>query len=183
MNLASADPIRPRTLIHPGPVDPVRVRSQQAPGAQHVRLRLQPGRTLFEALVEPLYAVGIQNASMTLLGGAFSHLQYCVGQPDPSGQTVACYAAPINSGKSYLIFGNATLGKSASGEPLVHCHATFRNETGQVRGGHLLPTHSNIGQEPISVLVTALEGFELRVVFDPETQISLLQPCETLHHA
>lgn len=96
---------------------------------------------------------------------------------------MACYAEPINSGKSYLIFGNATLGKCASGEPLVHCHATFRTETGEVRGGHLLPTHSNIGQEPISVLVTALEGFELRVVFDPETQISLLQPCETLHHA
>ena len=60
--LTTLRPRRPRTLVHPGPFDPVRIRSMQATGARHIRLRLQPGRTLFDALVEPLYAMGIRNA-------------------------------------------------------------------------------------------------------------------------
>ena len=43
---------------------------------------------------------------------------------------VVAYTAPISAGAAYLIFGNATLGKTDAGAPLVHCHAAFCDETG-----------------------------------------------------
>jgi predicted DNA-binding protein with PD1-like motif len=77
-----------------------------------------------------------------------------------------------------MIFGNATLGKSAQGKPLVHCHAAIRTEGGLAKGGHILTETSIVGPEPIPVLVTSLDGFELRETYDPETNISLLEPQE-----
>jgi hypothetical protein len=32
------------------------------------------------------------------------------------------------------------------------------------------------------VLVTSLDGFDLRVAFDPETNIALIQPLQENHH-
>lgn len=170
---------RPRTLIHPGAFNPVRIQSRQSAQARHVRLALQPGLSLFEALVRPLAAMGITNASTTILGGFFSELQYCVAPPDPSGRAVIAYTAPIAAGHCTMVFGNATIGKDAAGRPLVHCHAAIRTEDGAVRGGHIIPHAAIVGAEPIAVLVTSLDDFELRVAFDPETNISLLQPAES----
>lgn len=74
------------------------------------------------------------------------------------------------------VFGNATLGKSLQNLPLVQCHAAIRTESGEVKGGHILTETSIVGSDPIPVLVTSLEAFELRQMFDPETNISLLLP-------
>ena len=167
---------RARTLIHPGPVNPVRIQSLRAARGRHVRLALPPGTSLLDGLVGPLAAVGITNASTTILGGFVEELRYCVPAPDPSGSAVAGYSEPILAGRAYLIFGNATLGKSMTGEPLVHCHAAFRTGSGQVKGGHVLPEFCIIGCDPIPVLVTSLDGFELRQAHDPETNVPLLQP-------
>jgi predicted DNA-binding protein with PD1-like motif len=167
---------RPRTLIHPGAFNPVRIQSRHCQRARHVRLALQPGRSLFEALVEPLARLGITSASTTILGGGFAPLQFCVAPPDPSGRAVIASTRPRPAGRCALVFGNATLGKDAQGRPLVHCHAAIRMEDGATRGGHVIPQASIVGPDPIPVLVTALDGFELRVAFDPETNIPLLQP-------
>ncbi len=174
---------RVRTLVHPGPVNPVRISSMHSHRGRHIRLMLQPGLSLFEALVTPLAAMGIQNASTTILGGRFSSLHYCVAPPDPSGQAIVAYTAPIESGQTFMIFGNATLGKSAQGAPLVHCHAAIRTAAGLVKGGHILTGQSIVGPQPIPVLVTSLDDFELRVLYDPETNLSLLQPHQELTHA
>lgn len=167
---------RPRLLIHPGRFNPVRINSLGAPAARHVRLSLAPGCTLYEAIVKPLAGIGIRNASLTILGGAFDVLSYCVAPPDPSGQAVIAYTAPIDAGAAYMVFGNATLGRSLKGEPLVHCHATIRTAAGELRGGHILTEDCVIGPQPISALVTSLEGFNLQQAYDPETNIPLLQP-------
>jgi predicted DNA-binding protein with PD1-like motif len=167
---------RPRTLIHPGAFNPVRIRSRHCEGARHVRLALQPGLTLFDALVLPLAAMGIENASTTILGGFFDELQFCVAPPDPSGHAVIAYTVPRSAGRCTMVFGNATIGKDAQGRPLVHCHAAIRSADGDTRGGHIITQASIVGPEPIAVLVTSLEGFELRVAFDPETNIPLMQP-------
>ncbi len=167
---------RPRTLVHPGPFNPVRIRSMCSPRSRHIRLALQPGATLYDALVAPLAALGIESASTTLLGGAFAHLDYCVAPPDPSQAAVIAYTRPIPAGAAWMVFGNATLGKGLDGAPLVHCHAAIRTDAGTVRGGHVIPSTSRVGDRPIPVLVTSLDGFELRVAHDPETNIALLQP-------
>lgn len=174
--LASSIAPRPRTLIHPGRFNPVRIRSMQSDCARHFRVSLQPGRSLFEALVEPLAEVGVENASTTILGGYFERLHYCVAPPDPSKQAVIAYTKPIDAGRALMIFGNATLGKSISGAPLVHCHAAIRTEAGEIKGGHILTKSCFVGRDPLPVLVTSLDAFELRQAFDPETNIPLLQP-------
>ncbi|HEX7390092.1 MAG TPA: DUF296 domain-containing protein [Acidiphilium sp.] len=177
MQTTSTTPLpRPRTLIHPGRFNPVRIQSLHARSARHVRLLLTPGRSLYQSLVEPLLALGIRNASTTILGGYFARLQYCVAPPDPTGQAVIAYTRPIDAGSTYMVFGNATLGLGMNGRPLVHCHAAIRTESGAVKGGHILTEASTVGPTPIPVLVTSLDEFELRQAYDPETNIPLLQP-------
>jgi predicted DNA-binding protein with PD1-like motif len=145
---------------------------------RHLRLLLMPGMSLFDALVQPLAAAGVRNASTTILGGLFDELQYCVAPPDPLRRAVVAYTRPIHAGRAYMVFGNATIGKDVQGDPLVHCHAAIRTEAGEMKGGHIITQSCVIGPMPISVLVTSLDGFELRVAFDPETNVPLLQPHE-----
>ncbi|MDV6317998.1 PPC domain-containing DNA-binding protein [Chromohalobacter sp. HP20-39] len=166
----------PRMLRHTGRFSPVRIQSMHHQSGHHIRLVLAPGRSLYEALVEPLRDINVTSASTTILGGHFEHLEYCVAPPDPSGNAMIAYSKPIDAGAAFMVFGNATIGKDMNGRPLVHCHATLRTESGQVKGGHIVPQTSVIGNTPITVLVTALEGFELRQAFDNETNIPLLKP-------
>ncbi|SLN75674.1 PPC domain-containing DNA-binding protein [Oceanibacterium hippocampi] len=173
---------RRRTLVHPGKFNPVRIQSLYSDTARHVRLALMPGLSLFDGLVGPLAEIGIHNASTTILGGAFDSIHYCVAPPDPTRQAVIAYGDPIDAGRSYMIFGNATLGRDADRKPLVHCHAAFRREDGRVKGGHILTERCIVGPEPVCVLVTSLDNFELRLAFDPETNILLLQPFEERDH-
>ncbi|WP_454676775.1 PCC domain-containing protein [Achromobacter marplatensis] len=167
---------RPRTLIHPGAFNPVRIHSRSAGHGRHIRLSLRPGASLFDAMVDALAIAGVANASMTILGGTFRHIDYCTAPPDPQHRMVVAYTAPIPAGPAYLIFGNATLGKTDAGAPLVHCHAAFCRDDGAPLGGHIIPQTSIVGDHPVPVLVTSLEGFELRATYDAETNLRLLQP-------
>lgn len=173
----------PRTLVHPGPLNPDRITSMHSARARHVRLSLPPGLSLYDALVAPLARAGMENASTTLLGGDLESVAYCVAPPDPSGTAVAAYTTPLHAKNAYLVFGNATLGKDASGEAVVHCHAAIRTANGEVRGGHILPHHCIIGSQPITALVTSLDGFELRVTYDAETNLSFFLPTGERVHA
>lgn len=167
---------RARTLVHPGPVGPIRIEHRHANQARHFRLALEPGRTMEDALIEPLRLLGVRSASMTLLGGELKTLLYCVAPPDPTGERVANYTRPIPAGPATLIFGNATLGKNARGEAIIHCHATFVCADGQVRGGHIVVDRSVVGAAPIPVLATSLDGIELRITQDEETHMPLMRP-------
>ena len=167
---------RARTLVHPGPVGPIRIEHRHANQARHFRLGLEPGRSMEDAIIEPLLLLGVQSASMTLLGGRLDRLLYCVAPPDPTGERVANYTRPIDAGAATLIFGNATLGKNARGEAIVHCHATFVCADGSVRGGHIVVDRSTVAESTIPVLVTTLDGIELRITHDEETHMPLMRP-------
>lgn len=168
---------RARTIVHPGPFSSIRIQSRHADRARHLRLVVQPGSSLYDGLIQPLSRLGIHSASTTVLGGLFERLEFCVAPPDPSGQAVIAYSAPLDAGQTYLIFGNATVGKDGSGKPIVHCHAAIRTERGEIKGGHII-AQTSIAAEPVTILVTSLEGFELRLAFDPETNIPLIQPLD-----
>ena len=167
---------RPRTLIHPGRFNPVRIQSLRSPEARHVRLALLPGVSLFDGLVKPLAEIGITNRLDDDPRRLFRGLQYCVAPPDPSGQAVIAYSKPITAGRTYMVFGNATLGKSMKG--CRSCIAMPRSapKAATVKGGHILTDTCIVGRDPIPVLVTSLDDFELRQAYDPETNIPLLQP-------
>ena len=167
---------RPRTLVHPGPFRASRIDTMQAPHGRHFRLSVGSGQTLYEALVKGLAAQQVRSASMTLIGGRFDLLTYCFAGEDRSGQALIRYSTPMASEAAQFIFGNATLGKTASNHPIVHCHAVFRGGDGRMLGGHLLTDRCRVGAAPVTVLATALEGFELRVDVDAETRTPLLHP-------
>lgn len=173
---------RPRTMVHPGPIGAVRIEHMRADRGRHFRLSLPQGRTLFDAIVDALAKERVGSASMTLLGGELEGLSYCLAQPDSSGRTIAKYGAPQVARGAQFIFGNATLGKAASGSPVVHCHATFRTEDGVVRGGHLLTDRVVVGRVPVTVLVTTLDGFDLRIGVDEETGMPVLRPQPEVDH-
>lgn len=167
---------KPRLLRHPGTFNPIRIKAESSTYGIHIRLSLKPGESLFDAIVKPLAELNIHDASTTILCGAFEQLYYCVAPPDPEKHAVIAYSKPRDAGRAYMIFGNATLGRSIKGEPLVHCHAVIRTASGDVMGGHIITEQSIVGSKPISVLVTSIVGIELRQAFDEETRVSLLQP-------
>ena len=111
-----------------------------------------------------------------LIGGRFDLLTFCFAGEDRSGQALVRYSAPMVTESAQFVFGNATLGKTAAGRPIVHCHAVFRGGDGRMLGGHLLTERCRVGTAPMTVLATSLEGFELRVDVDAETRTPLLHP-------
>ncbi|MCO5977007.1 PCC domain-containing protein [Ideonella oryzae] len=167
---------RPRTLVHPGPFRASRIDAMHAPHGRHFRLSVGSGPSLYEALVEGLAAHQVTSASMTLIGGRFDLLTFCFAGEDRSGQALVRYSAPMVTESAQFVFGNATLGKTAAGRPIVHCHAVFRGGDGRMLGGHLLTERCRVGTAPMTVLATSLEGFELRVDVDAETRTPLLHP-------
>jgi len=167
---------RPRTLIHPGRPNPVRMHCVTSRHGRHVRLSLPSGASLFDAIVKPLARLGIESASITLLGGYYDKFQYSVAPSNPSKQTVIAYGSPIHTGQTYMVFGTANLGEGSNGLPLIHCHATLRTESGELRGGHVLPERCIVGSHPITALVIAHEDFVVRQVDDSETNMPALQP-------
>lgn len=169
---------RPRTIAHPGPVAPVRLEPVAARGQRQWHLTLAPGQMLLEALTRALGAQGVQAAAMALLGGELQTVAYCLPIPDPEGQVIATYGAPLVLHQVTLLRASATLGRTADGLSVMHCHASFADAQGTVRGGHVLPERTVVGRRPVTVLVTALDGIDLRLGFDPETRLHMLRPTE-----
>ena len=175
----TSGPHRPRTIVHPGPMAPLRLEHLAARGQRQWRLRLAPGQVLLQALTQALGAQGVTAASMALMGGELQTVAYCLPIPDPEGQVIATYGAPLVLQNAALLRASATLGQGADGAPVVHCHASFADAQGTLRGGHVLPDRTVVGRRPVTVLVTALDGVDLRLGFDPETRLHMLRPTET----
>ena len=173
---------RPRTIVHPGTYGAVRIEHMQAARGRHFRLALPQGRSLYDSIVETLASVDVHNASMTLLDGDLEALSFCLARPDATGRVVAAYTAPEVVQYARFIFGNATLGKTPAGTPVVHCHGVFRTAVGDVRGGHVLTEKAIVGASPVKVVATALDGFDLRISLDEETRMPLLRPTTEDQH-
>ncbi len=184
--LHASPPAAARHLRQPGPPQALRIQSRQAPRARHLRLQLQPGCSLFAALVQPLAQQGVHFASVTLLAGWLDTTHYCVSVPDPAGRALLTHSAPIAAGRCCLVTANATLAQGVDGQPLVHCHAALYSSAGAgadaphgvgtMRGGHLLTQHCTVGEGGIVALVTCFDGFVLRATFDEETRLPLVRP-------
>lgn len=170
---------RPRTLVHPGAMTSVRLAHVAAHSQRQWRLTLAPGQVLLTALTAALAELNVQAAALALLGGELETVAYCLPIPDPEGQVIATYGSPLVLHNVALLRASATLGQTADGAPVMHCHATFADDQGTLRGGHVLPDRTVIGRRPLTVLATALDGIHLRLSFDPETRLHMLLPSDT----
>lgn len=167
---------RARTVVHPGPYGPVRITHMHADQARHFRLSLPAGQMLYDSLVQMLAKEGVTSASMTLIDGELEDMAFCMALPDPSGRVLATYGAPERLRGARLIFGNATLGRSARGSAIVHCHGAFCLADGRIRGGHILTDRTRVGCIPVTAVVTTLDSFDLRMSYDEETRMPLMHP-------
>lgn len=167
---------RRRTLIHPGRYNPVRIHLKHTSLSKHLRLTLQPHANFHDAIVNPLREMGIENAMITMFGGFFDRAYYCIAPPDPLKRAVIAYSDPVEADKSYMVAGNATLGKNIHGEPLIHCHAALLTSDNRMRGGHIIVDRCVIGPKPVFAHVVSLQGINVVQKWDAETNILLLQP-------
>jgi predicted DNA-binding protein with PD1-like motif len=167
---------RPRTLVHPGPRADVRLEHATAHGGRQLRISLPAGTGLHEGLTRALASAGVQAAAIALVGGDLAEVAYCLPIPDPEGQLMATYGEPHVLRGASLLRGSATLGQDAQGLPVIHCHASFADAEGAVRGGHVLTPRTVVGQRPVTALVSVLDGVALRLGFDAETRLNMLRP-------
>lgn len=166
----------PRTLVHPGPRADVRLEQATAHGGQQLRISLPAGTGLHEGLTRALASAGVQAAAIALVGGDLEEVAYCLPVPDPEGQLMATYGEPHVLRGASLLRGSATLGQDAQGVPVIHCHASFADAEGVVRGGHVLTPRTVVGPRPVTALVSVLDGVMLRLGFDTETRLNMLRP-------
>lgn len=173
-----------RLLRHPGPMAARRWDSLSCEKARAFRFSLIPGRSLYEGIVNAMTAAEVSAAALTLTGGTFARVDYCLAAPRPGRPQVAGYTDPERMGGPIgLIGASATLGLDVNGAPMVHCHALLSDAEGQLFGGHIIPDASMVGAMPPVVFARAFEGEAIRQRYDPETIMSLFHPADDGPHA
>ncbi len=166
-----------RLLKHPGPVAAQRWDSRAGRGARAFRFSLIPGRSLHDGIANAMAAAGVSAAALTLTGGVFARVDYCLAAPRAGQPQVAGYTDPERrSGPIGLIGASATLGLDLEGRPMVHCHALLADPDGALFGGHVIPGASMVGAVPPVVFARAFEGVAIHQRYDAETVMSLFHP-------
>jgi predicted DNA-binding protein with PD1-like motif len=163
-----------RSLRQPGRPHPNRIDVCRA-DAEALRIRLEPGVTLNEALSRPLVQAGFQSGTVTLAGIAVSPFRYVMPGPPDDESHVAYFSAPrAPSGITRIERANATFGW-AEGKPSVHCHAAWTEPGGSRRGGHILPQETLIA-EPGEATAWGFRTIRIDALPDIETNFTLFQP-------
>ncbi|MBK5951047.1 hypothetical protein CH339_09430 [Rhodobium orientis] len=163
-----------RRLVHPGPVDPMRIASCEG-HARRVEVAFRPGQTLLEAVTEALGAAGLAAGGLEFENVAFSPMEYVMPTYSETPERVAYYSKTHKpEGVVRIERAYATVGER-EGETFLHCHALWREDDGTVRGGHLWPHMTRIA-EPGSGVLYGVSGARMAATYDPETNFTLFQP-------
>lgn len=176
-NSAPAGMVRGRFISHPGPLAGERRTSHEAASADQFRLWITPGSTLFEGLAASVIEHGFDHASIQLFDGELAEAYIHVPGPDPTNERAVAYGPAIRlEGGAHLVSANVTLGHSADGKPLLHCHAVLLDRQGGMHGGHLPTEICVVGEGGVFGwgIVSEDRGFVQK--YDPETLFTLLFP-------
>lgn len=168
---------RPRwtePLEHPGVVAADR-RTSVVTSSTTRRVRLPAGVRLVDAMAAELESLGATSGQVELFGGSLSRVSYCVPALCQDGTAVATFSPTHEAAvPARLITGSATVG-FRDGQRFVHCHATWFDGRGDIRGGHLWP-ETTIGPGPVQAVVHAFDDVELVNDIDPETRMPVFTP-------
>lgn len=166
-----------RLLTHPGPIAPLRWDSLADRGARAFRIHLTRGLTLQDSVTTAMAELGLESAALTLMGGSFERLDYCLGGPRPDRPQVAAYFDPIRLDQPVALVGAcATFGRDSAGAPLVHCHALMADADGRAFGGHVVPQTARLGDPAPVAFVRAFTGVAIVQRADPETLTTIFHP-------
>lgn len=139
-------------LRHPGPRTPERIAAVPT-GVTVVRAALPPGANVVDELWRITETAGCRAACVELAHGSFGTLRYV--HPAVGAERPAFYSDTVEpAGPCFVLGGSATVGTRA-GRAFAHLHATWLDEHGRVRGGHLLP-ETTVGDAAIEATVRLL---------------------------
>jgi predicted DNA-binding protein with PD1-like motif len=165
---------RTQPLIHPGPPTAARRRSI-ATTVIRTQVTLPAGGRLLDAMVEAIERLGCACGQVELLDGTFSKISYCCPAVCQDGSVAVTYGGIHEAlTPARLVAGSATVG-FRDGERFAHCHVTWFDADGVLRGGHLWPD-TVIGSEPVRAAVHALTGVDMVSDTDPESGLPVFTP-------
>lgn len=161
----------------PGPVQHPRQLVAVSQTSQDYILTLKGEGDFLTHLQETLIANDIHFAGIKILGGMFGDLEYYTGIPDPAGIRIATYGPPTPvNGPLTCLSGNASLGRDANDEPIIHCHAVVADKNGRVIGGHINKGGCAIGPRGVRLQITTHPGVGFEVSHDLETTFDVFHP-------
>jgi predicted DNA-binding protein with PD1-like motif len=162
-----------RSIEHPGPVHPMRV--QCVPARVHAgQVELPPGVPLLQALAVAVRSRGATSAVFSLHDLALEPMAFVMPALSDSPKHVAYFSQRYHaSGLARIESGSITYGLR-DGQPSLHCHATWVEEDGRRRSGHVLAAESKVAA-PARIDAWMLDGATFEVQPDAETNFGLLQ--------
>jgi predicted DNA-binding protein with PD1-like motif len=165
---------QPKALRHPGPVDPNRIDSFEG-RSRSLDFTFASGVSLLDAVAAPLEAAGLKGASVTFKNVRFKPFRYVLPAHSPDAQHVAYYSATHAPAEEIeIVCANLTYGRKEDA-PFLHCHATWRDRTGRMCGGHVLPFEAFVSA-PGQASAFGTDKVAMVSKFDPETNFTLFRP-------
>ncbi|WP_079227304.1 hypothetical protein [Pseudomonas putida] len=166
-----------RHFIHGGLPQQPRLLDCEVAHGQELRVELPLACNVAEGLLAVLHGCRYQSAVGRILCGGAAHLSYHRMVTTRDSQRPYDYGQPVVlDGYITFISGALTVGRDASGAPLLHCHAGFIDRDGQQHGGHLVLNRLIVGSEPLVLRLCLFDQVAYQVQPDAETQFNLLHP-------
>jgi len=160
-----------RCITHPGPVHPERIECVCALVAAH-QIVLPVGTVLRDGLVEAVKVLGAEHAVLSVRHGSCDPLDFVIPSVlDQAGQVLWYSETHRVPGDAVFEGACITLG-TRDGEPMLHCHAAWRDVSGTLGCGHLLP-HACIVRQDLHLDAWLLDGACFDVLEDAETHFHL----------
>ncbi|GLS40896.1 DUF296 domain-containing protein [Mesorhizobium tianshanense] len=163
-----------RGIRHPGPIAAERFTAMPC-AAQPLTLRLEPGRSINEAVAQAFADAGFSGGYIRLRNARVDPMRYVIPAASPHGTHAAWYSdtfAP--EGITVIEDAGLVAGRRDDG-PFLHSHGIWRTPDGVRRMGHLLPLDSKLA-EPVEVTAWGIAGALFDVRDDAETNFRLFVP-------
>lgn len=169
-----------RKFLHAGQQSYPRMLDLEAEPAEELRITLQPGTLVGEALRRVLARYGQRGGVGRLCGGSARRLHYHRIEHTEDAERPYDYGPPhVLEGAISFVTGAITIGQHADGRILLHCHSGFIHGDGVLHGGHLLLDTVEVGDDPLIIRLCLFSRGAFVVNSDEETHFSLLHPTPT----
>lgn len=163
-----------RRIQHPGPVAESRTTVVDTTVREQT-LQLQPGRSLLVAVSEALAPTSAASAVLQLQPGTLFPFAYVMPALSKTPAHAVYFSDRFDAaGAVQLETATVTVGQR-DGAPSLHCHARWRDATGQHHCGHVLP-HEAMLTSTLEATAWLLDGAAFQVTADDETAFSLFKP-------
>ncbi len=175
MGVAKAED-RMRTIVHPG--TPLVGRAQSVPVILHptIRLTVDVGGDLFDTIHATLKAADAAGGSFILVGGDVARLSLMTGGQGEGIMPMGFLGPHDLAAPLRVVAGAGGSGLDEDGSPFSHCHAAFRNASGKLVGGHLIPGQTIAGSGGIAVDLVPIARGRFARRHDSETRFTIFHP-------